>query len=60
MPNAEEHIHQVQRNQTVLKEALPLPTTSYRCWAVTVMFYTGLHLVERYFAVTGDMHNERH
>ncbi len=58
MPIAAVHSRQAAHNKAFLAE-FNLTETIYLDWAVTVMFYVALHLVETYLA-TKDLHPTAH
>ncbi|MBC8449854.1 MAG: hypothetical protein H8D78_19140 [Chloroflexi bacterium] len=58
MPSERTHHRLVQHNRDFLG-TFALDTTPYRDWAVTVMFYAALHLVECYLA-RKDLHPSDH
>lgn len=62
MPSENVHRRQAEHNRQFL-DWLDLDVTPYLDWAVTVMFYTALHLVEWLLATKGyhsDSHENRH
>lgn len=62
MPFENVHRRQAEHNKRFL-DWLNLDVTPYLDWAVTVMFYTALHLVEWLLATKGyhsDSHENRH
>ena len=58
MPTAAVHSRQAAHNKAFLAE-FKLTETIYLDWAVTVMFYVALHLVEAYLA-SKDLHPMAH
>jgi len=58
MPDVAVHSRQAKHNKAFLTE-FNLIQTAYSDWAVTVMFYTALHLIEAYLA-TKDLHPVGH
>ena len=52
MPDVAVHSRQAKHNEAFLTE-FNLAQTTYSDWAVTVMFYTALHLIEAYLATQG-------
>ena len=52
MPGVDVHSRQAKHNKAFLTE-FNLVQTAYSDWAVTVMFYTALHLIEAYLATKG-------
>jgi len=62
MPSESVHRFQAEHNKQFL-DWLDLDVTKYLDWAVTVIFYTALHLVEWLLATKGlhsDSHASRH
>jgi hypothetical protein len=59
LPSRDEHLAQASKNQ---KLADTLAKTEFTDWAVTLYFYTAIHLVESYLSIHGyhcDYHAER-
>ncbi len=59
MPSSTDHIHQANHNRS-LATNLSTGTVEYPDWAVTVAFYTALHIVESYFARKRGIHSADH
>jgi len=62
MPSENVHRRQAEHNKQFL-DWLNLDVTPYLDWAVTIMFYTALHLAEWLLATKGyhsDSHENRH
>jgi len=63
MATETEHLTQVRHNIDILNSfcsgAVPYPTTAYPDWAVTLAFYTAVHLVEARLAQHG-IHSTSH
>lgn len=57
MPTERDHLNQVQHNEEVADRLLHSQEPSTQ-WAVTVLFYAALHLVESYFARHGIVYPE--
>ena len=61
MPDADEHSRQIQHNKKFLDTFInPYSDTIYCDWAITVTFYSLLHLVELYFNKKGGDHYFNH
>ena len=63
MPTEAEHLTQARHNMDILNSfcsgTVPYPTTAYPDWAVTLAFYTVVHLVEARLAQYG-IHSTNH
>lgn len=57
MPTTEQHVDQAGRNQDLAQHLLSEPRTVPE-WAVTLLFYAALHLLEAYFSHSGIAHPE--
>jgi len=58
MPDLSEHKYQVKHNERFL-ESFYKPNTIFLDWAVTVLFYQAVHLVEAFLA-TKNLHSGNH
>lgn len=47
MPSAQEHFEQYKRNRASLRKVMDIEKPPYD-WAVTIAFYTAVHLIERF------------
>lgn len=62
MPSQMQHSEQIKKNKELLSTTqFDLRATVYKDWAITIMFYTAVHLVERELAKipydSGDHHD---
>ena len=55
MPTIEKHLDQVRRNEALAHRLLNEPGAVPE-WAITLLFYAAVHLVEAYFAYVGVPH----
>ena len=58
MPTKAEHVRKAEHDETFVS-SLDLNSTPYLDWAITALFYSGLHYVEAYFATRG-IHSADH
>lgn len=59
MPKSQDHRRQVNHNENVFPKMLD-PGINAPDWAITVMFYTILHLFEAFLADRRQIHLKRH
>lgn len=57
MPTPDQHRQQAEHNKAFIRD---LDTTPYLDWAVTVAFYTALHLVEWFLTSKGHTGRRAH
>ncbi len=58
MPTKAEHQRKAEHDERFVS-SLDVATTPYLDWAITALFYSGLHYVEAYFATRG-VHSADH
>ena len=59
MPNKDEHLRKAQEDEEFVASR-NVAERSHLPWAVTALFYAGLHYVEAYFAAAYNFHSSDH
>ena len=58
MPNKKEHLVKARHNEDFV-DSLDIATTKFLDWAVTALFYSGVHYIEAYFSLR-NIHSPDH